>query len=796
MGGLVSVPKPNASPHFRGTNLPAPPQQKKRWNPPVASVPSNYVSATRALFDAGFPDPRNCDYREVEVPTGNPWNGDNGLVKTHGWVFRYKGADFAVCWNGLVCPAARVGPKAALAEDVRAMSSNTVNLFNNALPDAATVSHGMSISLRGCFLLRLGEGKLAYEFWAAHQLRAQQGRDAIWAPVWKTNPPPRTHVDFDTGDPYLGWASDWAWALFDRALSAHMRGDDGLALASVRELERVRPLIESEAERRGFGHERSFVSSGPDLPLPYLHFTAPASALLKDQERRAREQEARQAVQSKGSLTNKAERIALLVQRLHEVAVHQMGQPGGLGPWSWDTNVSAVINEGYEAIEPLLHALETDADQRLTRSVSFGRDFHRGRYLHPASKPITEALHAILHTTSFGAWATPEELAAAGTNQHRIAAANIRAYWKKFGDVPLEERWYRTVLDDKAGEGAWRDAIGNIVSPVTSTPVHAALPTVRHANGPPPRRGEPLRGKTNPSVTELMLKRYAQRQSQDNYPFGALDPINYISTIAQWDRPAALPAMRELMAPYLNLWRTTGQMPLYSGAYNGANGWGCRPAAQGILLLTTERALGGDTNALSEYASWLKNLKPDHYDNWQEDNVCKHDPFEPMLRFPTNATITNLVEFVFNDPNSMFSSRADLTNGMNSLVVKYCGTELAAVPAFQTRLLEALENKSLAGPTATLYTNNWVSINSSNSNSGFVISPPDEQKSVRERAVKFRICDYVAHELSRWDGMPKIELYWNEDARDEAVAECREQLRKNGARLAGRERKKLPGDRS
>jgi hypothetical protein len=792
MGGLVSTPKPNAAPHFAGTNLPAPPWQNKPWTAPLTDAPSNYVSAARAIFDAGFPDPRGCDYREVEVPTGNVWNGDSGLAKTHGWVFKHHGATFAVCWNGLIYPVARLGLMATLADDIRAMGSNSVNGFNNALPDAATVSHGISVPLRGCLLLRLGEGKLAYEFWAAHQLRAQQGQDATWARVSKTNSAPRTHVDFNPADPYLSWVSDWAWALFDRSLTAHMRGDDGLALVSVRELERVRPVIESEAERRGFGHERSFVASGPDAPLPYLHFTAPASALLKDQERRAREREAARAVHGRGPLTNKAEKIARLVQRLDQVAVRQMGQPGGLNPWSWDTNVSAVISEGYDAIEPLLHSLEADADQRLTRSVSFGRDFHRNRMVHSTPGVIVAALHAILHTTSFSSWATAEELAAAGTNNDRVIAANIRAYWKKFGDVTLEERWYRTLLDDKAGEGAWRDAIGNIVSADTSTPVHAALPMARRTNGPPQLRGESLRGRTNPSVTQLMLERYAQRQHQENYPFGALDPINYITTIARWDSAAAVPAMQELMHSYLPLW-TNAEPREGSGEWHAMQ-WGRPPAAKGILLLTTERTLGGDTNALVEYAAWLKSVKTSHYERWQQDSVCKHDPFEPMMRFPTNATITNLVEFTFNDPRSPFSSQSDLSNGIKSLVVKYCGTELSTVPAFQSRLLEALQDRSPAGPTALLYTNNWVSINAPNSNSGFVISPPDEAKSVRGQPMKFRICDYVAHELSRWDGMPKAELYWTEAARDAAVLACRNKLAAEGSHLIEWECKKLPGD--
>jgi hypothetical protein len=110
MGGIVTTPERKASPHFTGTQLPMPPQQTSVWSAPPSALPTNYISASTALFDADMADPRGCDYREIEVSTGNIWSGDGGVVKTHGWVFPGKdGQQFAVCWNGLVYPAISVG---------------------------------------------------------------------------------------------------------------------------------------------------------------------------------------------------------------------------------------------------------------------------------------------------------------------------------------------------------------------------------------------------------------------------------------------------------------------------------------------------------------------------------------------------------------------------------------------------------------------------------------------------------------------------------------------------------------
>jgi hypothetical protein len=59
-----------------------------------------------------------------------------------------------------------------------------------------------------------------------------------------------------------------------------------------------------------------------------------------------------------------------------------------------DPIVSALIGEGDAAIDPLLDCLEQD--QRLTRSVGFGLDFHRGRTVIPVSSASDVALKAIL----------------------------------------------------------------------------------------------------------------------------------------------------------------------------------------------------------------------------------------------------------------------------------------------------------------------------------------------------------------------------------------------------------------
>ena len=88
--------------------------------------------------------------------------------------------------------------------------------------------------------------------------------------------------------------------------------------------------------------------------------------------------------------------------------------------------------------------------------------------------------------------------------------SEMRAYWQKYKGMKLEDRWYAILADDTAGAGRWREAAANISQPESTTTfsgtgwrVERAAPT----NAPVRLRGEPLRGKTNPSVSELLARR-------------------------------------------------------------------------------------------------------------------------------------------------------------------------------------------------------------------------------------------------------------------------------------------------
>jgi hypothetical protein len=269
--------------------------------------------------------------------------------------------------------------------------------WGSGLPEAQGVSHETCLALKGCLVFRLGEAKLAENLWV--EAAGERGLNALLNRARLTNSSATPAPKLGETDPYLEWASDWAWGLFDRGICAHMRGDDGLALASALLLSAARPQIEEAAERRGFTRQRAFNNGiGPrdGKYQDYLEFLGPLPVLLTDQERRAQRRTPVRSVSEIMQLTNQADRISALIDELDQVAVRQFSQPGGLGPWDMDPIFAAILKQGQPAVEPLLQCLESNSGKRLTRSVSFGRDFARDRWLHPVSEPIGSALHVIL----------------------------------------------------------------------------------------------------------------------------------------------------------------------------------------------------------------------------------------------------------------------------------------------------------------------------------------------------------------------------------------------------------------
>jgi hypothetical protein len=151
-----------------GLQWPEPPRQRASWRAP-ASVPTNLLSAVETLFAQGYPDPRGCEYCELEVDVSSLWGGKDSPVKTRGWVLPAKaGASrrFAIAWNGVIYPATNIGVTADLHAEATNLFLAAGRRFNSAVGEARSVCSTQALSTRVLLLLRSGETEAASKNWA------------------------------------------------------------------------------------------------------------------------------------------------------------------------------------------------------------------------------------------------------------------------------------------------------------------------------------------------------------------------------------------------------------------------------------------------------------------------------------------------------------------------------------------------------------------------------------------------------------------------------------------------------
>lgn len=402
-------------------SLPVPPQQIAPWIPSETSLPREFVSATNTLFRLGLADPRGCEYREIKVVVGGL--GGAGMwsmtVSTHGWVIpndKKQTQSFGVCWNGLTYPLSSIGGTVDLRADTATATKAKPRFFQqggawvNGVPphfedmgicnpaESRSISIDSPLPIKACLLLRLGEAELAEKLWHhwTSRLRSFSSRPPMLLSIENSVEPNKAILN----DPYLVLANCWTVTLFNRAVAAHMRGDDEMAMVSAAVLDKAWPFVTAEAGKRGFHKPKK-----DNDRTPYLLIDADrVRELLSDQRRRANDR--RQGTGPPVLLgdfpdpvdfgnamkkelqrcPNRAKRIDVLVRELEE-ASFDLGSDQIL--------VDLLTNEGEEAIAPLNNCIKNDT--RLSRSLREGERFPVG-----VSKFAARALQAIAATDRHG----------------------------------------------------------------------------------------------------------------------------------------------------------------------------------------------------------------------------------------------------------------------------------------------------------------------------------------------------------------------------------------------------------
>lgn len=322
-----------------------------------------------------------------------------------------------------------------------------------------------------------------------------------------------------------------------------------------------------------------------------------------------------------------------------------------------------------------------------------------------------------------------------------------RSSWRGSGPgrkgTKLEDRWYATLKDDSA-RGRWLEAAGNITQPenVTTSAGGWSQTVPVPTNTPIPMRGEVLRGKTNPSVGELMTRRALEVPVGDTNSFNLETACKMGLYLAAWDTTAADPVAKTLVQRSCLLMNYSDKK---LGAY--------------VAKLSLVCGKAGDFEPFRDYAAWLKTTTPEQLD------FSRMDCLKPLMEFPTNEVLRSAAETLFGDTNSPWGKLP--WNGAFS--ENPAKSDLVRIPAFRKMLARELGKTDVCG-SVKWRGSGVLSYQLTDHQSGTYSAMSLEGETPADGAtVDLRWCDWIAFSLSVAKSPPFFNPFAPTDKRDEHI---------------------------
>jgi hypothetical protein len=227
-------------------------------------------------------------------------------------------------------------------------------------------------------------------------------------------------------------------------------------------------------------------------------------------------------------------RIAHLIDALDSAGVGESGMGAAWGPFRYDDYVGALVEIGEDAMPALLDAFEKDT--RLSRRVTYRRSAG-WRLALPVRNAALEALRRTLHVEAF--------LRHVKADDGPKAAAQIRAYLKEYGPLPLHRRMLAHLLDIKASPAVWRESARTLAR---IGGVYEREWTRNGVDGRHPVRPNPALSLDRPTAAEAILlaldRDLAADAAATERPYFPVDIREaYLSAITELRDPRALPLL-------------------------------------------------------------------------------------------------------------------------------------------------------------------------------------------------------------------------------------------------------------
>lgn len=388
----------------------------------LAATPAHHAEATQSIPEAlkelagavgtEFVDPAKHERVSFDFTLRSVWGGSEEM-RMPGWRDPQSGGLFLDDGFPVPNPEGRKPAAASLAESRPVDAVAKDNEDDDTFARMKQTAVGMG-----------GEARIPHAAWMAAAGDAQGAASLL------------TPLKLDEKETYLSkWRHERVWFHFAAMVHAFMQGKDDEAVAHGRFLEKNYLKLTGE--------------SYPE-----------ALELLADLRRR----KAGSAVIAAGEIPALApeRQTAAWIDRLQEVTVLQDGQPGGVD-LAEAPEVQALMRIGEPALPALLDCFERDT--RLTRSVHFWRAHHPSRTVLGVHEAALTAIMSILRTEFYSPGATGSNVSAGGSDRRARLAAELRAYWEKFGKLTFDERMMAVLSDRQADPEARHEAALNLATP-------------------------------------------------------------------------------------------------------------------------------------------------------------------------------------------------------------------------------------------------------------------------------------------------------------------------------------------
>jgi hypothetical protein len=320
--------------------------------------------------------------------------------------------------------------------------------------------------------------------------------------------------------------------------------------------------------------------------------------------------------------------------------------------------------------------------------------------------------------------------------------AEMRAYWDKYKNLKIEDRWF-AILEDNSARARWQEAANNIVQPenVAHYPGGLTVTSPTPTNAPVRLRGESLRSRSHPSVTELLSLRALEPPSDDDASYDLSACCQFAECLAKWDASAAL-----------GVARTLSQRAALTMKYSGAQ------LGEHLTQLALIRARNGDPHAFDEYAVWIASTTPEQL------GFRRPEQLEPFKQFPTNSMLAAAAEKMFGGTNSPWARLPWKENHGGEML----DPGLFVLPAFRAMLARELEKTNDFG-TVSWPGNNYLNYQNTNSSGGFSFSFPENQSPTNGASTQIRWCDWIALLLAKDKHIPFFNPFTTPERRNAEI---------------------------